>query len=72
MALQAMRDSNIIDMLVRNNDASSKLLRDIADELAKHPDWNRYEAARKDLIGWLYVAAYGKEPPQEQRPGEEP
>ena len=66
------RDSAIIDMLVRHNDVSSELLRDIADEIAKHPDWDRYEAARKDLLSWLYIAAYGKEPPQEQRPGEEP
>jgi hypothetical protein len=68
---QAMRDSAIIDMLVRNNDTSSKLLRDIADELAKHPDWDHYEAARKDLIGWLYIAAYGKEPREEPGPGDD-
>ena len=69
---QALRDSAIIDMLVRHNDVSSEILRDIADEIAKHPEWDRYEVARKDLLSWLYIAAFGKEPPQELRPGEEP
>jgi hypothetical protein len=65
------RDSAIIEMLVRNNDVGSELLRDIADEIKKHPDWDSNEAARKELLHWLYIAAYGKEPPQEPRPGEE-
>jgi hypothetical protein len=68
---QATRDGAIIDMLVRNNDVGSEVLRDIADEIKKHPDWDSNEAARKDLLHWLYIAAYGKEPPQEPRPGEE-
>jgi hypothetical protein len=68
---QAMRDSAIIDMLVRHNDVSAKLLRDIADEIAKHPDWSHNEADREDLLSWLSFAIYGKEPPQEPRPGEE-
>lgn len=68
---QAMRDSAIIDMLVRHNDVSSALLRDIASEIAKHPDWSRSEADRKNLLEWLAFAIYGKEPPQEPRPGEE-
>jgi hypothetical protein len=53
------------------NDVGSQRLRDIADEVAKHPDWANSEAGRKDLIHWLYVAAYNKEPPQEPRAGEE-
>jgi hypothetical protein len=65
------RDSAIVDYLVRHNDVGSELLRDIADEIKKHPDWDNNEAARKDLLSWLYFAAYGKEPPQEPRPGEE-
>jgi hypothetical protein len=68
---QATRDGAIIDMLVRHNDVSSQLLRDIADGIAKHPDWDRDEAARKELLSWLAFAIYGKEPPQEPRPGEE-
>jgi Arc-like DNA binding domain len=68
---KAVRDSAIIDMLVRNNDVGSQLLRDIADEIAKHPDWSNSEAGRKDLILWLRLAAHGKEPPEEPRPGEE-
>jgi hypothetical protein len=68
---QGERDAAIIDMLVKHNDVGSQLLRDIADEIAKHPDWANSEAGRKDLIHWLYIAAYGKEPPQESRPGEE-
>src|SRR3984957_8657396 len=68
---QDLRDGAIIDMLVKHNDVGSDLLRDIADEIAKHPDWSNSEAARKDLTYWLYIAAYGKEPPQEPRPGEE-
>jgi hypothetical protein len=68
---QAMRDSAILDMLVRHNDVSSKLLRDIASEIAKHPDWDRDEAKRTELLHWLAFAIYGKEPPQEPRSGEE-
>jgi hypothetical protein len=68
---KSRRDSEIIDMLVRHKDVSSQLLRDIYDGIAKHPDWDRDEAARKDLLSWLAFAIYGKEPPQEPRPGEE-
>jgi hypothetical protein len=68
---EAVRDAAVIDMLVKHNDVGSQLLRDIADEIAKHPDWSDSEAGRKDLIHWLYIAAYGKEPPQEPRSGEE-
>jgi hypothetical protein len=68
---QATRDAAIIDMLVRHNSVGSQLLRDIADEIAKHPDWSDSKAGRKDLIHWLNIAAHGKEPPQEPRPGEE-
>ena len=65
------RNSAIVDYLVRHNEVGSELLRDIADEIKKHPDWNNNEAARKELIHWLYIAAYGKELPQEPRQGEE-
>jgi hypothetical protein len=68
---KSRRDGEIIDMLVRNKDVSSQLLRDIYDGIAKHPDWDRDEAARKDLLSWLAFAIYGKEPPQEPRSGEE-
>jgi hypothetical protein len=68
---KAARDAGIIDMLVKHNDVGSGLLRDIADEIAKHPDWSDSETARKDLMAWLYIAAHGKEPPEEPRPGEE-
>jgi hypothetical protein len=68
---KAERDAAIIDMLVKHNDVGSQLLRDIADEIAKHPDWTNREAGRKDLISWLNIAAHGKEPPQEPRTGEE-
>jgi hypothetical protein len=66
---QAARDSAIIDMLVRNDDASAKLLRAIADEIAKHPDWSDDEAQREDLIKWLAYAIHGKTPLGE--PGED-
>jgi len=68
---QAARDAAIIDMLVKHDNVSSKLLRDIADQIAKHPDWSHSEAERKDLLHWIYIVAHGKEPPQEPRPGEE-
>jgi plasmid stability protein len=68
---RAMRDGAVIDMLVRHNEVSASILRDIADEIAKHPDWNRDEAARKDLVGWLYIAAHGKEPIEEPQPGDD-
>lgn len=67
----ATRDSAIIDMLVRNDDVSSKLLRDIADEIAKHPDWSDSEADREDLLRWLSVVIHGKEPQGEPQPGDD-
>jgi Arc-like DNA binding domain len=68
---KAPRDAAIIDMLVKHNNIGSELLRDIADEIAKHPDWKNSEVARKDLTSWLYIAAHGKELAQEPRSGEE-
>jgi hypothetical protein len=69
---KATRDGAVIDMLVRHNEVSANILRDIADEIAKHPDWNHDEAARKDLVGWLYITAHGKEPIDENAPIDEP
>jgi hypothetical protein len=55
---QAMRDSAILDMLVMNNDLSGALLRNIAIQLAKNPNWSGSKAA-KELLETL---SYGKEP----------
>ena len=68
---QAMRDSAIIDMLVDHNDVSSELLRKIAFELAKNPDWFRSEADMKHMVEGLYFVAYGKEPREEPQPGDD-
>jgi hypothetical protein len=68
---QAMRDAAIIDMLVRHDDVSAQLLRDIADQIAKHPDWSNSEATRKDLLSWLAFAIHGKEPIEEPQPGDD-
>ena len=68
---KAARDSAIIDMLVDHNDVSSELLRKIAFELRNNPDWFRSEADMKHMVEGLYFAAYGKEPDEEPRPGEE-
>jgi hypothetical protein len=54
------RDSAIIDMLVRSDEASAKLLSDLYDGIAKHPDWSNDEAGRKYLLGWLAYAIHGK------------
>ena len=59
---KARRDDEIISMLVRHDDVSSQLLRDIYDGIAKHPGWDRDEAARKDLLSWLAFSIHGKEP----------
>ena len=67
----ASRDGAIIDMLVRNDEASAKLLRAIADEIAKHPDWSDDEAQREDLIKWLAYAIHGKTPQDEPKPGDD-
>jgi hypothetical protein len=65
------RDAAIIDMLVRHNDVGSRLLRYMADEIAKHPDWSDDEAGRKDLISCLSISAHGKEPREEPGPGDD-
>jgi hypothetical protein len=55
-----------------NGDAEkASILRDIADKIATHPDWDHDEAARKDLVGWLYITAHGKEPQGEPQPGDD-
>jgi Arc-like DNA binding domain len=68
---RAERDRAVIGMLVAHDGVNSSMLRDIADEIAKHPDWNHDEAARKDLVGWLYITAHGKEPQGEPQPGDD-
>jgi hypothetical protein len=68
---QAARDAAIIDMLVLHNDVSAQLLRDIADQIAKHPDWSSDEAHRKDLLYGLAFSIHGKEPVEEPQPGDD-
>jgi hypothetical protein len=68
---QALRDSAIIDMLVRHNDVSAQLLRDIADEIAKHPDWSTSEDEREELLRGLAYSIHGKEPQGEPQPGDD-
>lgn len=58
----AERDRAVLGMLVSHDGVSAKILRDIADEIAKNPAWNRDEAGRKDLVGWLFITAHGKTP----------
>jgi hypothetical protein len=69
---KAQRDAAIIDMLVKHDDVSSKLLRDIADQIAKHPDWSNSEAERKEMLHWIYISAHGKEPIDENASPFEP
>jgi hypothetical protein len=69
---QATRDAAIIDMLVKHDDVSGQLLRDIADQIAKHPDWSNSEAEKKEMLHWIYIAAHGKEPIDENAPIDEP
>jgi hypothetical protein len=68
---QDLRDSAIIDMLVDHNDVSSELLRTIASELAKHPEWFTSEAKMKDMVTGLAYSAHGKEPFEEPQPGDD-
>jgi hypothetical protein len=68
---KSRRDSAIIDMLVDHNHISSAVLRKIASELAKNPDWFRNKEDMKNMIEGMYFAAYGKEPDEAPRPGEE-
>jgi len=68
---KAERDAAIIDMLVRHDDVSGQLLRDIADQIAKHPGWADSETDRKEMLHWIRIAAYGKEPQQEPGPGDD-
>jgi hypothetical protein len=59
---QDLRDSAIVDMLVNHNDASSKLVRHMVSEIAKHPDWDRNMAKRKTILDWFTREINGKEP----------
>jgi hypothetical protein len=63
------RDRAVIGMLVCHDGVSADILRDIADEIAKDAAWNHDEAARKDLVGWLYITAHGKT--SQGKPGED-
>jgi hypothetical protein len=69
--VQDLRDGAIINMLVDHNDISSTVLRKIASELAKNPDWFRSKEDMKNMVEGIYFAAYGKEPDEAPRPGEE-
>ena len=68
---KSRRDSAIIDMLVDHNHISSAVLRKIASELTKNPDWFRNKEGMKNMIEGMYFAAHGKEPDEAPRPGEE-
>jgi len=68
---QAARDAAIIDMLVRHDNVSGQLLRDIADQIAKHPDWSSSEAERKEMLQSIYFSAHGKRPFEEPQPGDD-
>lgn len=69
---QAMRDAAVIDMLVRHDDVSAQLLRDVADEISKHPDWSNSEANRNELFRRLAFAIHGKEMKDQNAPPFEP
>jgi hypothetical protein len=69
---KAERDAAIIDMLVRHDDVSGQLLRDIADQIANHPGWADNEPERKEMLHWIYISAHGKEPIDENAPIHEP
>jgi hypothetical protein len=68
---QATRDSAIVDLLTNHNDISGKLLRDIASQIAKHPDWPETESNRTRFLLWLATAIHGKEPQGEPQPGDD-
>jgi hypothetical protein len=68
---RAESDRAVIGMLMEHDGLTSSILRDIADKIATHPDWDHDEASRKDLVGWLYITAHGKEPQGEPQPGDD-
>jgi hypothetical protein len=70
-SFSASRDGAILDMLVRHDDVSAQLLRDIADQIAKHPDWSTSEEERKELLTGLTFSIHGKEPQGEPQPGDD-
>jgi hypothetical protein len=49
---QELRDSGILDMMLMNNDLSGALVRNIAKQLAKNPNWRHLKAAQ-DLLETL-------------------
>jgi hypothetical protein len=53
-----LRDSGILDMMLMNNDLSGALVRNMAIQLAKNPNWPRLKAA-KEL---LEILSSGEEP----------
>jgi hypothetical protein len=46
---QALRDSAILDMMVMNNDPHGALLRNMAKQLARNPNWPHLKAAKELL-----------------------
>lgn len=44
-----LRDGAILDMIAMNNDLSGSLLRNMAKQLAKNPNWPHLEAAKELL-----------------------
>jgi hypothetical protein len=55
---QDLRDSAILDMMVMNNDPHGALLRNMAKQLARNPNWPHLKAA-KEL---LEILSHGTEP----------
>jgi guanylate kinase len=53
-----LRDSAILDMMVINDDLSGAVLRNMAKQLARNPNWSGVKAA-KEL---LEILSSGKEP----------
>ena len=62
-----LRDSAILDMMAMNNDLHGTLLRNMAKQLAKNPNWPHLKAA-KEL---LEILEYEKKPHEEPGPGDD-
>jgi hypothetical protein len=69
---QAQRESAIIDTLLSGNAASSELLRKIASELAKNPNWSSSEVGKETMIKSLIFIAFGREMSDRDGPLHEP
>jgi hypothetical protein len=63
---QASRDTALLDLLVRHDDVSAQLLRDIADAI-----WSSEEPERDDLLRTLAYAIHGKTWQGEPQPGDD-